>query len=72
MRGGANMDEKQSGLTITFIDKGHRAAYMEYNGCSITLNFSKERNPEIKDSLKEVLIGSVIHHTKQSQNCIDL
>jgi hypothetical protein len=66
------MDEKKSELTITFIDKERRAAYMEYNGCSITLNFSKERNPEIKNSLKEVLIGSVIHNTKQSQNCIGL
>jgi hypothetical protein len=65
------MDEKQSGLTITFIDRERRAAYLEYNGCSITLNFSKERNPEIKDSLKEILIGSVIDRTKQSQNCTD-
>jgi hypothetical protein len=55
MRGGASMDEKKSELTITFIDKERRAAYMEYNGCSITLNFSKERNPEIQASYSEVM-----------------
>lgn len=64
------MEQKKSGLTISFIDKEHRAAYMEYDGCSITLNFSKQPNPGIKDSLKKVLIASMINRTKESHNCV--
>jgi hypothetical protein len=66
------MNQEKTGLTITFIDRAHRAAYMEYDGCSITLNFAKEWNTGIRDSLKEVLIGSIINHAKQSQNCVNL
>lgn len=64
------MEQKKASLTISFIDQEHRAAYMEYDGCSITLNFSKQPNPGIRDSLKEVLIGSMLNHTKESQNCV--
>lgn len=64
------MDQRKAGLTISFIDKERRAAYMEYDGCSITLDFSKQPNHEIKDSLKEILIGSMLNHTKESHNCV--
>lgn len=60
------MDQKKASLSISFVDKEHRAAYLEYDGCPITLSFSKQPNSEIKDCLKEVLIGSIISHTKES------
>lgn len=65
------MEQNAAGLTISFVDKEHRAAYLEYDGCSITLNFAKEPNPEVKDFLKDVLIGSVIDRTKESHNCVN-
>lgn len=64
------MDKKSTGLTVAFIDKEHRTAFMEYDGCSIALAFSKQRNPDIRDSLKEVLISSVINQTAESHNCL--
>lgn len=64
------MGQEKTGLTVSFIDKEHRAVYLEYEGCSITLSFSKQSNHEIKDSLKELLIGSMLEHTKESQNCV--
>lgn len=59
------MDQKKAGLTISFIDRERRAAYMEYDGCSITLNFTKQPNPEIRDFLKEVLITSMINRIEE-------
>lgn len=64
------MEQKKAGLTISFIDKERRTAYMEYDGCPITLSFTKQSNPEVKDLLKEVLIGSMLNHAKESQNCV--
>ena len=53
------MEQEKAGLTISFIDKERRTAY-----------FAKQPNPEVKNFLKEVLIGSVLNHTKESQNCV--
>jgi len=68
-KAGQAMDEATNGLTISFIDKDHRAAYMEYDGCSITLSFSKQSNPGIRDTLKEVLIGSMLTESMDSHIC---
>lgn len=64
------MDEKTPSLTVSFIDREHRAAYMEYDGCPITLAFSKQENSGIRESLKEILIGSVLKDTAKSHNCV--
>jgi len=69
--GGKVMDEATNGLTISFVDKDHRAAYMEYEGCPITLSFSKQSNTGIRDTLKEVLIGSMITESMDLHICAE-
>lgn len=64
------MDKGSNGLTISFIDKDHRSAYMVYEGCSITLSFSKQSNTSIKDTLKEVLISSMITGSVDPHICV--
>lgn len=59
-------------LTVSFIDKEHRAVYMEYDGCSISLAFSKEANNGIRDALKEILIGAMVSNSGKSQNCVSV
>ena len=63
------MEERNPGLCVTFVDRERRNIYMECNGCPITLVFSKEPNEEIRDSLQQILIGSVINQSK-SQSCV--
>lgn len=64
------MEQNKTGLQISFIDKEHRAAYLEYEGCSITLDFAKEPNAEVKGILKDVLIDSILHSQTDSHNCL--
>ena len=64
------MEQGKSGLKISFIDKERRAAYLEYEGCSITLNFAREPNTELKGIMKDVLIGSMLHTPTDSHNCL--
>lgn len=68
------MDERKrpSELTVSFIDRDHRAVYMEYEGCSISLAFSKEANDGIRDTLKDILIGTMVSNSGQSQNCVSV
>lgn len=63
------MEKKSTGLTVSFIDKERHAVYLDYGGCSIVLAFNKERNDGIRNNLKDILIGSVINQSKESQNC---
>lgn len=64
--------KRSSELTVSFIDREHRAVYMEYDGCSIALAFSKEANNGIRDTLKEILIGAIVSNSGKSQNCVSV
>lgn len=59
------MEQSNTGLKISFIDKEHRAAYLEYEGCSITLNFAKQSNSKLKGLLKDILIHSVVEQMQK-------
>lgn len=60
------MEQTNTGVTVSSIDREAHTIYLTVNGCRVTAICSPQNNPEIYEKVKTILIGAALHPTAKS------
>lgn len=55
---------KNSEIAVSFVDEGRHKIYLTVDGCPVTVSCTKEDNLDICETIKGILIGSMLDGSK--------